>query len=897
MTAPTPAHSLPAEVVLSTLGTDRAAGLGDVAVEARRAEHGWNELAEEPPPPLWRRFLAQFHQLFVWILIGAALVSGALGEWSDALAIVAIVVLNGVLGFVQEERAGRALAALRKLSAPGARVVRAGTARSIAARELVPGDLVELEAGDSVPADARLVESWSLAVQEASLTGESVPVEKDARAVLAADAPLGDRANIVFSGTVVAAGRGRAVVVATGMRTELGAIVGLVQRWEPEPTPLQRRLAELGRVLLVVCLALVSVVFALHVARGGQIIDAFLTSVSLAVAAVPEGLPAVVTIALALGLRRMVERNALVRKLPSVETLGAVTVICSDKTGTLTRNEMTVRELVTATARFEVTGEGFAPRGEIRHAGAAVDVERAPDLCALLETAALCNDARVVPETPDRWRVIGDPTEGALRVAAMKARLPEATTPRDELAEIPFSSERRMMSVIVRRGAGGALHAKGAPEIVLARCASELRDGLPVPLDDARRAAILTASGEMAARALRVLALASREVVSTGPFEETELVFLGLAGLIDPPRLEAKVAVAKARGAGIRSVMITGDHPATARAIAREIGIAAEGEALLGGRELDALDDAALADVVERTSVYARVTAEHKLRIVAAWKRRGQIVAMTGDGVNDAPALRAADIGIAMGIAGTDAAKEASAMVLTDDNFASIVSAVEEGRGIFDDIRKSVFFLLACNSGEILFMLFAALAGWPVPLLPIQLLWINLVTDGLPALALGMERPEADVMTRPPRRPREPVITAGRGALMLAMGVLIAAATAIGFQLARDDGVARARTAAFSIMVFSQLFFSMSCRSFRATMPELGLTTNLTLLAAIVVSGLLQLAVVSLAFAHPIFETARFHGEWPMVILLSLAPVTAIEVGKLVVMPWVRARELHRSGS
>lgn len=919
-----PAHSLAVAEVLQQLATDARGGLPATEVANRQQMYGWNVLATSPPPPLWKKLLNQFRELVIWILIVAAAISGMMGEWADTLAILAIVLVNGIIGFLQEERAGRALAALAKLSAPMAKVIRGGQLQTIPSRELVPGDRVELEAGDNVPADVRLLQSYSLRIQEAALTGESVPVDKEAEKIVSAATPLGDRQNMAYASTVVAAGKAAAVVVATGMNTEVGRIAGLLEHTEPEPTPLQRRLAELGKILVVVCLVIVVIIFILEIARGRPFLEVLLISVSLAVAAVPEGLPAVVTLALAIGLQRMVRRNALVRKLPSVETLGSVTVICSDKTGTLTRNEMTVREVVTAKSRYQVTGVGYSPNGQFLRAaertaggeaqsqargtqsqargtsqlppeGVGVDPESDPDLVQVLTVAARCNNATVAPRGNggDGWQVIGDPTEGALIVVALKARIAIGGEPNQHaIFEIPFDSERKMMSVVVRGPEGPTvMHTKGAPEVLLARCTHEQVAGRIEVLSEARRVEILRSGAEMASRALRVLAFAYR--TCEPPFPETELTFAGLMGMIDPPREEVKDAVLKCRTAGIRPVMITGDHPATALAIAQELHLAADQERVVTGSELDAISDQELAAQVDKIAVYARVSAEHKLRVVRAWKDRGHIVAMTGDGVNDAPAVNAADIGIAMGITGTDVTREASDMVLTDDNFTSIINAVEEGRGIFANIQKSVHYLLSCNAGEVLLMFWAALVGWPVPLMAIQILWINLVTDGLPALALGMEPPERDIMTRPPHSPHESVITWQRGLLMLAHGSLVAGVAAMGFWIIYQGDVThvpRARTVAFCVVAFSQLFLAIACRSERFSMPELGLLTNPHLLAAIIVSGLLQLSVVTLPFAQPIFEVAtHLRHEWLLVLGLSLAPVTVVEVAKLVRSWWKRA--------
>lgn len=883
-------YALPAEVVVRELAANPTRGLSTDEVVRRREQSGWNTLAEAPPVSRWKKLLGQFKELVIWILVVAAIISGVMGEWADTAAILAIVLVNGIIGFLQEEKAGRALAALQKLSSPMAKVIRDGTLQSLPARELVPGDRIELEAGDNIPADARLLSGFGVRIQEAALTGESVPVDKEADCQLKEGVPLGDRRNMVYMGTVTAAGKASALVVATGMGTELGNIAGLLQRSEPEPTPLQRRLAELGKVLVLVCLVIVVVIFALQLARGGELLEILLISVSLAVAAVPEGLPAVVTLTLALGLQRMVKRNALVRKLPSVETLGSVTVICSDKTGTLTRNEMTVREIVTGGERFQVTGGGYAPHGDFVKCNESVSPRDEADLMQLLTTAARCNNATVSPrgDDADSWQVIGDPTEGALVVAALKAGIEAHDLEQHVLYEIPFDSERKAMSVVLREPDGSrVMYSKGAPEVMLAKCIAERRGGKVEPLTEERRSQIMQSNSEMAGRALRVLALAYRDHSETSgnEFEESELIFAGLVGMIDPPREEAREAVRRSRAAGIRPVMITGDHPATALAIARELHIANDTDRVVSGSELNALSDAELKVQVDQISVYARVSAEHKLRIVNSWKQRGQIVAMTGDGVNDAPAVKSADIGIAMGIAGTDVTKEASDMVLTDDNFASIVNAIEEGRGIFDNIQKFVHYLLSCNAGEVLLMFFAALIGWPVPLAAIQILWINLVTDGLPALALGMEPPERDIMTRPPRPPLEAVITRQRGLLILFHGTLIATAAGLGFWLTyqgNESHLGRARTVAFCVIAFSQLFFAIGCRSQRSTMLNLGMFTNPHLFGAIVVSGLLQISAVTVPFAQPVFEVAtHLWSEWLLIGVLSLTPVTIIEVIKL----------------
>ncbi len=903
------------DATLHALGTDIKSGLSTEEANQRRQQFGFNELAQKPPRPWWQKLANQFNEWLVWILIVAALISGIVGDWIDVAVILAIVAVNVAISLVQEEKAGSALAALRRLASPMVRVVRDGRLQTAPARDLVPGDIIELEAGDHIPADVRLLNATSFRVQEAALTGESVPIDKYADCVLAASTPLADRCNMAFMGTVAASGNALGIVVATGLNTELGRIAELLEHFDPEPTPLARRLETLGKVLVVVCLVIAAVIFLLGMLRGGKLLEMLLVAVSLAVAAVPEGLPAVVTLTLALGLQRMVKRNVLVRKLPSVETLGSVTVICSDKTGTLTCNEMTVREIVAGGERYQVGGTGYTPRGQFlklseygrqKESAAdkttsettkaseryiAIDPSADSDLVTALSIGAWCNRTSVRPssDSNDGWQVVGDPTEAALLVAAMKAGIDVHDRAKRVLSEIPFDSDRKIMSVVLRQHNGSAvLYTKGAPEQVLAKSIAELRSGQVVSLSSERRNELMRLNTEMAGRALRVMALASRELPgneNSFAAEESQLVFVGLAGMIDSPRPEALEAVRHCRNAGIRPIMITGDHPATALAIARELEIADDDSRVVTGEQLDAMSEDELTAQVDRITVYARVSAEHKLRVVNAWRQRGQVVAMTGDGVNDAPAVKAADIGIAMGQTGTDVTKEAAGMVLMDNNFASIVNAVAEGRGIFDNIQKFVDYLLSCNTGEVLLMLIAALFGWPVPLTAVQILWINLVTDGLPALALGIEPPEPDIMSRRPRPPREPVITLGRGLMIGFQGALIAGVSVLGFRLVyheNDFNLTQARTVVFCICALSQITFSFGCRSHRYTMPELGVFSNLHLLGAIVISGLLQLGAVALPFARPVFDTVALTlGEWLVVVGLALIPVSVIEVSKL----------------
>ncbi len=888
-------HASSIQDVVRELGTDPERGLSEAEAQARLGRWGANRLAEAPTRPWWVRLARQFSNLVIWILIFAAVVSGLLGDWFDAAIILAIVVLNGVLGFIQEERAERALALLRGMAIPHARTVRDGQHLVLPVRQLVPGDRVDLEAGDHVPADLRLLASAGFRVQEAALTGESIPVDKDHRPALPPTTPLADRVNIAHMGTSVTAGSAAGIVVATAMQTEIGRIASLLQAQEAEPTPLQRRLEELGRTLIWIVLGIVSLIFLLQLLRGGALLNVFLLSVSLAVAAVPEGLPAVVTISLALGLQRMARRNALIRRLPSVETLGAVTVICSDKTGTLTRNEMTVREIYAGGERFHVDGSGYAPEGSFRRqpgvaagsSGEAIEPKQEPDLLQTLVTGAWCNHAYVSRDELGQWLLVGDPTEGALVVAARKAGIEMADREAALTHEIPFDSDRKAMSVVALQDGLYVMYTKGAPEVVLTKCDRIQMGGAPRPLTEADGRRIMEAAHSMGEQGLRVLAMAFRPDVEPQEEDEARLIFAGMAGMMDPPREEARAAVERCRTAGIRPVMITGDHPDTARAIAIGLGISEAAQPVVIGSELDQMSQAQLAAQVGRTNVYGRVTAEHKLRIVNALRDQHDVVAMTGDGVNDAPSVKAADIGIAMGITGTDVTKEASDMVLTDDNFASIVNAVEEGRTIYDNIRKFVHYLLATNAGEVILMFVAALMGWPAPLFAIQILWINLVTDALPALALAVEQPEPDIMSRPPRPPRDRVISRTRGLLILYHGLLIAAVSTIAFLVISGPGNARlpeARTAAFCTIAYAQLVFAFACRSHRYTLPQLGAFTNRWLLLAILTSTLLQTAVVLVPFLQPLFKTVPAFSawEWAMIALLALTPVTFVEVAKLI---------------
>jgi P-type Ca2+ transporter type 2C len=883
------------------LRTDLKQGLPGGEVGRRLAEYGPNALREKPPVSPWQIFFSQFNDFIVWVLVGAALVSGFLREWVDALAIIGIVFLNSLLGFIQEYKAERSLAALRKFSTPSAKVYRDGNLEVILSASLVPGDLLELEAGDHVPADCRM--SWltsNFATQESSLTGESTPVVKTSLALQEADVPLADRTNMAYLGTAVVAGKGRGVVINTGMRTELGKIAGMIQDIRREATPLQKKLEEFGKWIVYICFALVALVFILGLLRGGDIIEMFLTAVSLAVAAIPEGLPAVVTIALAMGVQRMVRRHALIRKLPSVETLGSTTVICSDKTGTLTKNEMTVRAAYAGAQKFQLTGSGYSPEGGEFLAGTfAVNPANHPDLLRCLTISVLCNSAQLIKEG-GRYKVAGDPTEGALLTAAAKAGVwkKETEWAYQFVQEIPFDSVRKKMTV-VRSDPGGALIAfvKGAPDTLLDNCTRIEERGNVRPLTQADRDTILCVNDEFAEQALRVLAFAYRKLEglaadSEASGTERELIFAGLMAMIDPPREEVKRAVSDCRSAGIRTVMITGDHKKTAVAVGKELGFYAEGQLALTGVELDRLSDEGFAERLEKISIYARVSPEHKLRIVRAWKARGDVVAMTGDGVNDAPAVKEADIGVAMGIAGTDVTKEVSDMVITDDNFASIVAAVEEGRGIYDNIKKFIHYLLSCNAGEILVMFCATLVGAPMPLLPIHILWVNLVTDGLPALALGIDPVDRNIMRRPPRPRGEGIITADRVVLMLFQGAFIAACSLLAFWFVLSverEGIGRARTACFIVLSCSQLFHALNCRSQEYSLFTLGFFTNIQLILADIVSFLLAMAVIYVPVLQQIFRTEPLgFTDWLLVIAISSLPLWAMETVK-----YFRSRGAH----
>jgi Ca2+-transporting ATPase len=928
-------HSQSVEKVTEALNTHPERGLNTAEAQARLAQYGLNQLQERPRPTFWHMLRGQFNNFLVLILISASVVSFLLGEYVDAGAIMAIVILNAILGVVQESKAEEALAALKKLAAPEAHVLRDGHLITVPAQELVPGDVVTLEAGNYVPADMRLIESFNLKIDEASLTGESVPVQKKADAVLGRDIPLGDRRTMAHMSTLVTYGRGRGVVMATGMDTEIGLIAEMIQAYEEEPTPLQVKLDELGKWVGVACLAICAVILVIGLVRdtrtgviftGGlsaylqayqhKIVELFMTAVSLAIAAVPEGLPAVVTIVLAMGMQRMISRHALIRKLPAVETLGSASAICSDKTGTLTQNEMMVVQMYVDQTLLSISGEGYRPVGEVQEDGRRAELRHYPSARPLLQAALLCNDAQLERElangdsSVENWRMVGDPTEGALVVAAAKADLwkdrGEKVYPR--LAEVPFDSERKRMSTIhsVPEDAGeGALkpwieglgpyvaYVKGAPDIILGLCTRVLEDGREFPLDEGRRQRILEINAALASNALRVLGVAYRSLSEipkdpTPEAVERDLVFMGLAGMIDPARPEVKEAIAMARSAGIKTAMVTGDYKNTAVAIAQELDLITHEGRVLTGAELNEMDEAALAEIAEEVDVYARVSPQHKVKIVEALKMRGHVVAMTGDGVNDAPALKRANIGVAMGITGTDVSKETADMVLTDDNYASIVSAVEEGRIIYSNIRKFVYYLLSCNMGEIMVIFLAMLAGLPLPLTAIQLLVLNLITDGAPALALGLEKGDPDIMERPPRPVEEPVINRQMVWGIVVQTIAITAATMIAFIIGLrrfPDNLSAAQTMAFATLSISELFRAYTSRSERSSLFAIGVLSNKYMQWAVLASLVILLSIIYVPFLDPIFDTTSLGlNEWLVMLPLILVPSIAAEINKSFLM-------------
>ena len=877
-TSPPPWHTMEVTAVAATL---RSTPTGLAAADAARRleEHGPNELETHKSISAWETFAAQFKNVLVLILLSATIVSGFLGHALEATVITVIVLFAVMLGFIQEHRAGRALEALRKMAAPTARVLRDGEEVVLPARELVPGDVVVVRMGDRAPADARVLQSINLTMDEAALTGESVPVEKTAAAIEEVALPIGDRRNMLYAGTIAAYGRGRAVVVATGMSTEFGQIARMVESVDAGRTPLQENLDKLGATLGKAALVVVALVVIVGLARGVPAIEIFMFGIALAVAVVPEALPAVVTISLAIGVRRMVKRQALVRRLPIVETLGSTSVICSDKTGTLTRNEMTVRQLCVNGQVLELSGTGYDPTGDLLEDGAAVQPSTAVQL--LLRAAVLASDARLV-KREGRWTIDGDATEGALLVAATKTGLDPAVLTDDEprVAEIPFTSDRRRMTTLHGASTPLVAYSKGAAEDIIAGCTRHRVAGADAPLTAADREWFRDVEQRMAGNGLRVLAIAMKHDASTAD-AESDMTLLGMVALLDPPRPEARVAVQTCEAAGIRAVMITGDHPLTARTVAQELGILTS-HRVVTGQELDKMSDEALAQEVGDIAVYARVSPADKLRVVGAWQKRGNIVAMTGDGVNDAPALKKADIGIAMGVTGTDVSKEAAGMTLLDDNFATIVAAVEEGRVVFGNIKKYLMYLLSCNVGEIVLLAGSVIVGLPMPLTAVQILYVNLATDGLPALALAVDPPDDDLMQRRPRDPRIGVFTRPVVAMLLAAGLWSAIVNLTLFVWLLEHGrpLGEVMAMTFVTLVLIQFFNAYNCRSEQRSVFRRPFA-NRWMNRAVAWEVVLLIAVIYVPFLQRAFGTFSLTtADWLLVVSLAFSIVPVIEAVK-----------------
>jgi Ca2+-transporting ATPase len=915
-----PAHAEAADALVERLGVDAQKGLGDEEVRTRIARDGRNELPPPPKPNWVKRFFLQFANPIVGTLLVAAviaLVDGAqntteplLVRFGDATAILIIVAVNAGLGFYQERRAEAALDALQKMQVLKTRVRRGEKVAVISGTELVAGDILELEAGDAIPADARLLQTANVAAEESALTGESVPVGKEANAPVADDAPIGDRANMVFLGTSIVRGRATAVVTATGPRTEIGKLSTLIQSAEKEKTPLEDKLETFGKKILWTCLALSALLFIRGYFQHTQKLNVLLLeAVSLAVAAIPEGLPAITTITLALGMQRMAKRGAIIRKLAAVETLGAATVICTDKTGTLTQNEMTVREVFASGVSYSVTGVGYDPKGELKDPKGAVVTAPGETLHDLLKTVALCNNA-TLDKIEGKWKVIGDPTEGALLTLAAKGGSPRESISVQVLKELPFDSDRKRMTVLALDDRGRkVVHAKGSADVLVKLCSTYATDEGTHDLDEKKRNEILTEAERMSSASLRVLGVARRVFAErqsvppssseSGPAStpdgelEEHLTFLGLVGMIDPPREGVKEAIAKCAAAHVRAVMITGDHKLTAMAIAKELGLWDTGAIALSGSELEKLTDEELAAQVDAVRVFARVTAEQKLRIVRAFKSRGHIVAMTGDGVNDAPALREAHIGVAMGKDGTDVARQAADMVIADDNFATIVEAVREGRAIYRNIQKFIFFLLSSNAGLVVAVFVASFLPRVAPLTPLMILWINLVTNGLPALALGVDPPDDSQMSEAPRKAKTGLLTTREYLGISFVGVWMGAC-AIACYLwpwpydAVPEGAVGARSIAFSLLAVSPLFHAINCRSGTASFLSLRPIFPAPLVIACALSFGIHLIAVVVPALRPVFRTFPMGGyEWGVLIALSASIIPAIEV-----MKWFQRRGL-----
>lgn len=871
------------------------AGLNTEQVSENQKKYGWNQLKEANKKTFLSKVADQFKDFLILILLAASVVSFSIGEKTDAMIIVAIVIINAMLGLYQEGKAEKAIEALQKLAAPNANVIRNGAPISVPAEQLVPGDVVVLETGDIVPADLRLVESYNLQIEEASLTGESVASEKRAEDICEEDVSLADRKNMAYASTILTYGRGKGVVVSTGHDTEIGKIAEVIQGYEEESTPLQKKLARLGKQLGIIVLAVCVVVFVIGILQNLPMLDMFMTSVSLAVAAIPEGLPAIVTVVLSLGMGKMASKHAIVKKLPAVETLGTTTVICSDKTGTLTQNEMTVVKVFVDEHILDVEGEGYEADGRICHEKEEVDVETVPTLERLLEITLLANDAKLKRLENGKLGVMGDPTEGALITLANKwdmySKDYEEAHPRKN--ELPFDSDRKMMTTFHENIEKNPVvsFTKGAPDVVLSRCSYWEKNNEIVELNEELREKISEVNQKFSKNALRVLALAYRsfekmpEEITVDEIEK-EMIFVGLVGMIDPARAEAKEAIKLCKHAGIIPVMITGDYKETAFAIGQQLGMVEDISQAMMGTELEQYNAEQMREIVKDKRVYARVSPEHKVKIVTALKENGNIVAMTGDGVNDALAIKKADIGIAMGITGTDVAKNTAEVILTDDNFASIVDAVQEGRIIYSNIKKFVSFLLSCNIGEILIVLVSILMKLPVPLLPIQLLWLNLVTDSFPALALGVEKGDEDIMNQPPRDPQEPILDKKTSIRITVQSIAITIATIGAYQYGlhhfTEHSLEGARTIAFVTLILAELLRSYSARSESHTVMSIGMFSNRALTLGTVFSLFMTLIVIYIPFMRTLFHTVFLGAEeWSRIIPFALIPFVVGEVYKL----------------
>ncbi|PFJ15764.1 calcium-translocating P-type ATPase, SERCA-type [Bacillus cereus] len=883
-------YGMRAHEVEERTNTNVKVGLTEKEAEGRIQKFGTNELEEAKRPSALMVFLAQFKDFMVLVLFGATIVSAFLGEYIDSIAIVAIVIINGILGFFQERKAEKSLEALKELAAPQVTVLRNGKWAKAPSKALVLGDVIKFSSGDRIGADVRLVEASSLYIEESALTGESVPVQKKVEVLQGQDVSIGDQKNMAFMGTMITRGSGTGVVVATGMNTAMGQIANMLQNAEQMETPLQRKLEQLGKILIIVALILTAIVVLAGVYQGNEVYHMFLAGVSLAVAAIPEGLPAIVTVALSLGVQRMIKKRAIVRKLPAVETLGCASVICSDKTGTMTQNKMMVTHMWAGGELWKVTGQGYEPNGSFMKGEKEIDPGQTKALYQLLTFGSLCNNANII-QKKKAYVLDGDPTEGALVAAAMKAGITrDALKGKFEIIrEFPFDSTRKMMSMIVRDREGKKfVVTKGAPDVLLQMSQTILWGNKQQPLSELYRKEVQAAIHSLGSQALRTIAVAFKSLKATDSMEherdvEKDFMLIGIQGMIDPPRPEVELAVKECKEAGIRTVMITGDHKVTAMAIAEQLGILPPGGRVVEGTELATMDVEELENVVEDTYVFARVSPEHKLKIVKALQNKGHIVAMTGDGVNDAPAIKTADIGIAMGITGTDVAKEASSLVLLDDNFATIKSAIKEGRNIYENIRKFIRYLLASNVGEILVMLFAMLLALPLPMVPIQILWVNLVTDGLPAMALGLDKAEGDVMKRTPRHPKEGVFARGLAWKIISRGFLIGVVTLVAFIIAYNqhpNELNYAQTIAFATLVLAQLIHVFDCRSEHSVFHR-NPFGNMYLVVAVIISLLLMLVVIYYPPLQPIFSTMPIQArDWLLIGGLSSIP-TFLLVGSL----------------